>query len=98
MPHSASFIHALMRPRTIALIGASDNPSRTAGRPLRYLRRHGFEGKVYPVNPRRTEVQGEPAWPSLEALPEAIDQAYVLLDTAPAMAVVEDCARLAGMH
>ena len=94
MPHSASFIHALMRPRTIALIGASDNPSRTAGRPLRYLRRHGFEGKVYPVNPRRTEVQGEPAWPSLEALPEAIDQAYVLLDTAPAMAVVEDCARL----
>lgn len=93
MPHSAAFIHALMRPRTIALIGASDNPSRTAGRPLRYLRRHGFQGTVYPINPRRPEVQGEAAWASLEAVPEPIDHAYVLLDTEPAMAVVEDCAR-----
>ena len=92
MPQASAFIHALLNPRRIALIGASDNPNRTAGRPLRYLRCHGFEGTVYPINPRRETVQGEPAWESLAALPETVDHAYILLDTAPAMAAMEACA------
>ncbi|MBT5265827.1 MAG: CoA-binding protein, partial [Rhodospirillaceae bacterium] len=63
-------IEALLRPKSVAIIGASDDGTRTAGRPLRYLRRHGYKGRVYPINPRRETVQGEPAWPDLVSLPE----------------------------
>lgn len=72
---------ALLSPRSVALIGASDDPAKTAGRPLRFLRLAGFGGAVYPVNPRRTQVQGERAWPDLAALPEVPEHAFVLTAT-----------------
>lgn len=84
---------ALLTPRSIAVVGASDDPTKTASRPLRYLREGGFAGTVYPVA-RRDTVLGECAWPSLAALPERPDHAFVLLPTEGAMAAVADCARL----
>jgi acyl-CoA synthetase (NDP forming) len=45
---------SLLAPRSIAIIGASDDPSKTASRPLRYLREGGFAGTVYPVARRET--------------------------------------------
>lgn len=83
----------LLRPRSVALVGASDDPAKTAGRPLRFLRQSGFAGKVYPVNARRETVLGEKAWPSLEALPEAPEHAYVLAPTESVIGIVEQCAR-----
>jgi acyl-CoA synthetase (NDP forming) len=61
------------------LIGASDDPTRITGRPLAWLRRHGFEGAVYSVNPNRDTVQGERAYSSVAELPEAVDHAYLLV-------------------
>ena len=55
----------LFSPRSIALIGQSNDAGKTAGRPLKFLRQAGFAGRVYPVNARRDEVLGERAWPSL---------------------------------
>ena len=47
--------------------------SKTAGRPLNYLRQSGYAGRVYPVNPSRPTVQGERAWASLaELLPKCL--------------------------
>ena len=63
-------LDALFAPRSIALVGASDDAARIGGRPLRYLRASGYQGRVYPVNPRRETVQGEQAWPAIAALPE----------------------------
>ena len=83
---------ALLAPRSIAIVGASDDPSKTASRPLRYLREGGFAGTVYPVA-RRETVLGERAYPSLAALPERPDHAFVLLPTEGAMAAVAECAR-----
>ena len=91
---SAALAQALFRPRSIALIGQSDDPGKTAGRPLRYLRRAGYGGTVYPVNPRRQEVLGERAWPSLEALPEVPEHAYVMTPADAAVDAVEACGRL----
>ncbi len=85
---------ALFRPRNIALIGQSNNPERPAGRPLKYLRRDGYDGNIYVVNPRRETVQGEPAFASLDALPERPDHAYVLLDTEPAIESFKACCEL----
>lgn len=83
---------ALLAPRRIALIGASADAQRLTARPQRYLRRHGFSGTIYPVNPRATEVLGEPAYPSLDAVTEAIDFAYILLGTEQVEAQIAACA------
>ena len=84
---------ALLAPRSIAIVGASDDLSKTASRPLRYLREAGFAGDVYPVA-RRATVLGERAYPSLDALPQRPDHAFILLPAEGAMAAVADCARL----
>jgi acyl-CoA synthetase (NDP forming) len=83
---------ALLAPRRIALVGASADESRLTARPQRYLRRHGFTGEILPVNPRAAEVLGERAYPSLDAIPGAIDFAYILLGTEGAEAQVAACA------
>ena len=86
---------ALLRPRSVALVGVSNDPTKAAGRPLQFLRRAGYAGRVYCVNPTRETVQGEPAYPSLDALPERPDHAFVLTATDSAIAAVAQCARLA---
>ena len=83
----------LFRPASVALIGHSSDPGRPAGRPLGYLRRAGYPGRVYVVNPRRDEVQGARAYPTLDALPEVPEQAYILLGTELAAEAVKACAR-----
>ena len=60
----------LFAPVSVAIVGQSDDPSKTAGRPLKFLRQMGYAGRVYPINSRREQVLGERAWPSLAALPE----------------------------
>ena len=61
MPRSG--LDALFNPRSVAIIGASDDPNRIGGRPLRYLKESGFEGAIRPVNPRRDRVQGIEVYP-----------------------------------
>ncbi len=85
---------ALFFPRSVAIIGQSNDAGKTAGRPLKYLRQAGFAGAVYPVNARRDEVLGERAWPSLEALPEAPEHAYVVAPVEAAMEAIEACGRI----
>lgn len=74
------------------MIGASSDPSRGNGRTLRYLIEGGFAGALYAVNPVRTEVQGLRAWPSIEALPEAVDCAIVALPAAAILPTLRQCA------
>ncbi|ASK35610.1 6-carboxyhexanoate--CoA ligase [Alcanivorax sp. N3-2A] len=92
--HRASLARALFKPDSIALVGVSDDPGKTAGRPLQYLRQAGFAGAIYNVNPGRETVQGEKAYPSLSALPAVPDHAFILTNTELAMAAVEECGRL----
>lgn len=75
-------------------MGASDDAKKTGGRPQQFLRRSGYQGTIYPINPRRTEVQGEKAWPSLSALPEVPEHVFVLSPTDTVVDTVKECARL----
>ncbi|MFH0296029.1 acetate--CoA ligase family protein [Bradyrhizobium sp. 31Argb] len=88
------FVQPLLAPRSIALVGASDDSTKTSSRPLRYLRQAGYEGTIYPINPRRAQIGGERAWPSLSALPAVPDHAFILTPTEQALEAVEECARL----
>lgn len=68
---------ALFRPRVIAIAGASTK-ARTAGnRLIAILRKSGFDGRVYPIHPSATEIDGHKAYPSFADLPEIVDYAFV---------------------
>ena len=84
----------LLAPQSVAIIGQSNDATKTAGRPLKYLRQAGYAGRVYPINPRRDEVLGERAWPSLADLPEMPDHAYIVASTDATMEAIEECARI----
>jgi acetate---CoA ligase (ADP-forming) len=88
---------ALFSPCSVAVIGQSNDPAKTAGRPLRFLRQAGFAGRVYPVNARRRQVLGEQAWPSIEALPEVPEHAYVVTSLDGVIEAIEACGRAGVM-
>ncbi|MEE8453445.1 MAG: CoA-binding protein, partial [Limibaculum sp.] len=76
----------LLNPRSIAIVGASDDPTRIGGRPLRHMINQKFEGGIYPVNPRRDTVQGLRAYPTLLDIDGDVD--FVLV-AVPAPMVAE---------
>ncbi|MDF1726237.1 MAG: acetate--CoA ligase family protein [Sulfitobacter sp.] len=83
---------AIFQPRSIAVIGASSDPHKTGGRPIHMLKRHGFAGAVYPVNPKSDEIQGLKAYRTLEDLPEVPDLILVLVPGAAAVSVLRTAA------
>ena len=83
----------LLAPRSIAILGASNDPTRISGRPIAYMKSQGFKGAIYPVNPNRKEVQGLTAYPSVADLPETPDVAIVAIAAEHAVQGVEDLAR-----
>ncbi|HXA96213.1 MAG TPA: CoA-binding protein, partial [Candidatus Dormibacteraeota bacterium] len=87
-----SGLSAVFRPRAIAVVGASDDPVKIGGRPLAFLLRHGYAGRVFPVNPSRATVQGLPAFPSIAAIPEAVDLAVVVVPAERVLAALEEAA------
>jgi len=79
-------------PRSVAIVGASENPNKIGGRPLLYLNRFGFRGKIYPINSARPRVQGYATYPDLDALPEVPDLVIVAVPGDAAVETVEACA------
>lgn len=85
-------IGQLLYPRSIAVLGASDNPIKLSGRPVDYLQRFGFTGRILPVNAARDEVQGLPAYRSLEDIDGDIDLAFILLSAEQVADALRACA------
>jgi len=84
----ASNLSRLLNPQSVAVIGASDDPSRIGGKPIAYMLKQGYQGKILPVNPKRETVQGLKAYPSVQALPETPDVAIVAVPAAAALETV----------
>ncbi len=87
-------ISRLMRPQRVAVVGASADVTKTAGRPVAYLLKHGFSGDVYPVNPKATEICGLPCYPDIASLPSVPDVGIVLLGAERAHHAVKELAQL----
>ncbi len=89
MSHS---IEPLLGPNSVAVIGASDSPSRIGGRPIAFSKKANFQGAIYPVNPKRDMVQGLQAYPSIKDVPEVVDCAIVSVPANIATDAIRDCA------
>ncbi|MDO9436554.1 acetate--CoA ligase family protein [Hydrogenophaga sp.] len=87
-------LRVALAPNAIGVIGASENPHKIGGRPIAYLSRFGFKGRIVPVNPARTEVQGLPCFRSLADAPEVPDMVIVAVPGELAVEAVGECARL----
>src|SRR4051812_10010186 len=85
-------IERLIRPRSVAIIGASADPSKTSGRPVSYLRKHGFAGEIYPVNPKVADIGGLRCYADVASLPEVPDVGIVLLGAERAHIAVRELA------
>lgn len=92
-PSEGNLADALFRPRNVALVGASGDETKNTARPQRYLRKHGYDGRIIPVNPGRDTVLGETAYPDLVSAPGPIDHAFIMVPAAAVPAVMEDCCR-----
>lgn len=87
-------VHALLHPRNVVLVGASDRPGHWSGRVWSNLKRLSFSGGVYAVNPGRSEIWGTPCFPDLASLPEPPDHLAIFVPAETTMAVLEAGARL----
>jgi acyl-CoA synthetase (NDP forming) len=84
---------ALFAPRAVALVGASGDAAKNTARPQRFLTKHGYPGRILPINPTRKEVLGERAWASLSDAPGQIDHAFVMAPGDAVERALEDCGR-----
>lgn len=84
----------LFQPASVAVIGASADPRKTAGRPVAYLRKHGYPGQILPVNPKVEQIDGLPCYPDIASLPCVPDVAIVLLGAERAHLAVRELAEM----
>ena len=82
----------LFRPRSVVVYGASSDPEKLSGRPLDYLKKFGYAGPIYAVNPRRREVQDVPAYADITDVPGPIDLAVIVVPAESVTAAVVRCA------
>lgn len=90
-------LDSIFRPKRIALVGVSNNPDSVGGITLRNLVGGGFNGVVYPVNPRREAVFGIPCYPDVKSLPKTPDLAVIMTAAEAVPQLVQDCGE-AGIH
>lgn len=83
-------LQPLLKPRSIAIIGASQNPTRIGGIPIALLAEAGYE-KIFPVNPKYDEIAGRPCFPDIAAVPEPVDLALLAIPVDDVVPYLERC-------
>ena len=85
-------LDGLLNPASVAILGATDEPHRVGGRVMRYMYEAGFEGPIYPINPKRGTVQGKRAYRSISDIPGTADLAILSIPARAVKQALYDCA------
>ncbi len=86
-------LNQITTPKSIAIVGASDDKNRIGGRPLSHMIEQNFEGTVYPVNPNREKVQGLKSYPNLQDIPGDLDFVLIAVPAKFVVNVIEDAVK-----
>ena len=86
-------LQKLLWPKSVAVVGASSDLHGLRGRIFETILSHPYEGKLYPVSRSATEVQGHKAYPSVEALPETVDMAVLIIPAVHIASELERCGK-----
>jgi len=84
-------LYKLLRPRSIAVVGASANPDKPSYIFLRQLLDHGYRGDIFPVNPKYAEVLGVKAYPNLQQIPQTVDYVICCIPAADVPNLIQEC-------
>ena len=86
-------LDSIFSPKVIAVIGATENPGSVGRTVFQNLGRGGFDGVVYPVNPKRASVLCVKAFPSISAVPEKVDLAVICTPAKTVPGIIQDCVK-----
>ncbi|MDX5570644.1 acetate--CoA ligase family protein [Streptomyces sp. ID05-04B] len=86
-----SAISALWNADSIAVIGATERPGALGRKPMDFLLRHGYKGRILPINPKGGSILGVPAYASLKEAPGPIDLALIMVGADRVAGAVDDC-------
>ena len=89
---TAASLRPMLEPRSVAVVGASRDPTSIGRRVLDALIAAGFSGPIYPINPHAAEIGGRKAFPSVRDLPPGVDLAVIAVPQPAVLGVVDDCA------
>ncbi len=95
---AAIYFSPMFYARSIAVIGASTTTTKPSGQPLLHLKNMGFDGQVYPVNPRYERVLDWPCYPDVASLPQVPDVALIAVAADQVAAQLADCGRKGITH
>lgn len=92
-PELKSPLHAFLAPQSIAIIGASADPTKRGYKAMYGLIKDGYRGAIYPINPKIDDVFGVRTYPKLEAVPGEIDLALICTPASTVPGLMEECGR-----
>ncbi len=86
-------LDALFKPRSVAIIGASNNPLSIGHIVIKNLLDHNFQGPIYPINPKANFIKSFRAYPSVSDVPDEIDLVNISIKNTLVPAVLEECGK-----
>ena len=90
---SRTDLSRFLNPRGVAVVGVSNDPGRIGGQALNLLTDFGYQGKIYPVNPKYGDIRGHACYPDLTAVPQPCDVALIALSASQVAGAIEQCGR-----
>ncbi len=81
----------LLKPKSVAVVGASTDPTKVGNNVLVNIIKNGYEGEIYPVNPRADEIAGRKCYPSLDAIPGPVDLAVIVIKRDLVLPTLKEC-------
>lgn len=88
---STADLKRYFNPTSIAIVGASENFSSIGGKPLRHLLAHGYDGDIFPVNPKYESIKGLTCYPAVKDIPSIIDVALIAVSQKLIFDVIKQC-------
>ena len=83
----------LLEPRSIAVVGVSEDGVRPGSQAVHALLRNGYEGRIYPINPKYATFEGLKCYPNVAAIEDDVDVVVIGIPAGGVVSVIEDCAR-----
>ncbi|MFA6917155.1 MAG: bifunctional acetate--CoA ligase family protein/GNAT family N-acetyltransferase [Parachlamydiales bacterium] len=92
MEHLPLPLDAFFQPKSVAVVGAKDDVGSVGRTMMANLLSGGFDGEIYPVNPKRSEVLGKKSYPTVKSIPAQVDLAVIITPASTVPKVLEECA------
>src|SRR5512147_2368612 len=84
-------LHAIFNPRSVAVVGASDNPGKLGSHVMKSLIQGGYTGMIFPINPGKESILGVKTYPSMLQVPQHVDLAIIVLPAELVPKTLEEC-------